>query len=261
MRRAAFSLVELSIVLVILGLLVGGILAGQSLIRASQLRAVGTEYSRFTAATFAFRDKYFALPGDWNQAITVWGAAASCPGDSDTVVTGTLTCNGNMNGMIWYTDPTSNEPYQFWRQLANAGLLEGTFNGVSNSTTNVNYDRINFNIPASKMPNAGWAVQWVTAVIDVANTSYFEGPYGNVFMFGGQSPTGVRGSPALRTEDAWNIDSKLDDGRPGTGRVRTYESAINCHDAGTSAANPLAQTAQYRLSRSTIDCPLIFLPF
>lgn len=63
MQCKAFSLVELSIVLVILGLLTGGILAGQSLIRAAELRAVSTEYSRYITATQSFRDKYFAVPG------------------------------------------------------------------------------------------------------------------------------------------------------------------------------------------------------
>lgn len=59
-RKRGFSLVELSIVLVILGLLTGGILAGQSLIRAAELRAVSTEYSRYATAVQSFRDKYFA---------------------------------------------------------------------------------------------------------------------------------------------------------------------------------------------------------
>ena len=62
--QPGFSLVELSIVLVILGLLTGGILAGQSLIRAAELRSISTDYSRYIAAVQAFRDKYFALPGD-----------------------------------------------------------------------------------------------------------------------------------------------------------------------------------------------------
>ena len=65
---SAFSLVELSIVLVILGLLVGGVLSGQSLIRAAELRSVTTEYSRYTTAISSFRDKYFALPGDMSNA-------------------------------------------------------------------------------------------------------------------------------------------------------------------------------------------------
>lgn len=63
-----FSLVELSIVLVILGLLTGGILAGQSLIRAAELRSVTTEYGRWVTAMHSFRDKYMAIPGDMRDA-------------------------------------------------------------------------------------------------------------------------------------------------------------------------------------------------
>ena len=62
--QRGFTLVELSIVLVILGLLVGGVLSGQSLIRAAELRAVSTEHSKFVTAMNSFRDKYFAAPGD-----------------------------------------------------------------------------------------------------------------------------------------------------------------------------------------------------
>ena len=80
----AFSLVELSIVLVILGLLTGGILAGQSLIRAAELRAVTTEYQRYVAAVQTFRDKYMALPGDMPNAIAFWGAAHATPATCQT---------------------------------------------------------------------------------------------------------------------------------------------------------------------------------
>ncbi|PZP83692.1 MAG: type II secretion system protein, partial [Azospirillum brasilense] len=55
-----FSLVELSIVLVILGLLTGGILGGQSLIRAAELRTISTDANRYITAAQTFRDKYFA---------------------------------------------------------------------------------------------------------------------------------------------------------------------------------------------------------
>ncbi len=54
----AFSLVELSIVLVILGLLVGGVLSGQSLIRAAELRSITEDYARYVTATHTFKDKY-----------------------------------------------------------------------------------------------------------------------------------------------------------------------------------------------------------
>ena len=102
--RQGFSLVELSIVLVILGLLTGGILAGQSLIRASQLRAVTTEHDRYVAAVQTFRDKYFALPGDMTNATKFWGAADGGDGigfDCRGAETADIrTCNGNGDGRI-----------------------------------------------------------------------------------------------------------------------------------------------------------------
>ena len=81
-QRHAFSLVELSIVLVILGLLVGGVLSGQSLIRAAQLRSVTTQFANYRAAVFTFRDKYFALPGDMANASAFWGSAGGTGADA-----------------------------------------------------------------------------------------------------------------------------------------------------------------------------------
>jgi prepilin-type N-terminal cleavage/methylation domain-containing protein len=72
-----FTLVELSIVLVILGLLAGGVLAGQGLIRAAELRSITTDQQRFLIAIRAFRDQYRSLPGDMPNATLVWGGARS----------------------------------------------------------------------------------------------------------------------------------------------------------------------------------------
>jgi len=60
--RHAFSLVELAIVLVILGLLVGGVLSGSSLIRASELRSISTQYTNYYTAVRSFRDKFLPCP-------------------------------------------------------------------------------------------------------------------------------------------------------------------------------------------------------
>ncbi len=97
-----FSLVELSIVLVILGLLTGGILSGQNLIRAAELRAVTTEFSAYQTAVMTFKDKYFALPGDMRNATDFWGSAGGSgvigDGCEAGTPTGTQTCNGNGDG-------------------------------------------------------------------------------------------------------------------------------------------------------------------
>ncbi len=137
--KQAFSLVELSIVLVILGLLTGGILAGQSLIRAAEVRSVGTDYNRYVAATQTFRDKYMAIPGDMNNATRFWTRqvnASHCVTNSAAAVSTPGTCDGNGDGNVYGWSPNaseSGESFQFWRQLALAGLVEGSYTGLAGS--------------------------------------------------------------------------------------------------------------------------------
>jgi prepilin-type N-terminal cleavage/methylation domain-containing protein len=131
--NAGFSLVELSIVLVILGLLVGGVLTGKSLIRAAELRSVTTDQQRFVAAAQIFREKYQAFPGDMTNATAFWGTAAACPGTYLQPSTDATTCNGNGDGGVRGDTTGSNESFRFWQQLANAGLIEGQYSGVTGS--------------------------------------------------------------------------------------------------------------------------------
>ena len=131
----AFTLVELSIVLVILGLLTGGILTGQSLIRAAELRSIITERDRYAAAIQTFRDKYRGLPGDITNATAFWGDGPDAPLACD-VPAGAAAhydiCNGNGNGQVGYLSTTSwtaTEMIQLWSHLAAAGLIEGSYSG------------------------------------------------------------------------------------------------------------------------------------
>ena len=116
--QRGFSLVELSIVLVILGLLTGGILTGQSLIRASELRSVVTQIQGFQSAAYSFRDKYFAMPGDMRNAESFWGTDPNgCP--TNTVqTTRTQTCNGDGDGVIERrtVGTGSDERFRAWQQ-------------------------------------------------------------------------------------------------------------------------------------------------
>lgn len=209
--KTGFSLVELSIVLVILGLLVGGILAGQSLIRAAELRAVGTEYSRYTTAVMSFRDKYFALPGDMTNATSFWGVNAGCA--TAVAGTGTQTCNGNGNGLVLGADPGGfQEHFYIWQHLANAGLIEGSYNGVGPNY----YDCDPTRCPVGKISGSAWGV--TTPSLYSGTTSWWwNDAIRTHFMFGRDNNGYPLGS-LLKPEEAWNIDKKVDDGMPGLGR-------------------------------------------
>lgn len=256
MHRSAFSLVELSIVLVILGLLTGGILAGQSLIRAAELRSVSTEYQRYVTATQTFRDKYLALPGDMPNATRFWGDDNSACADAG-IPNGTPgTCNGNGDGMIHgaLAVSASGETFQLWKQLALAGLIEGNYTGISG--TGSGYDAVlGTNVPVSKLSNAGWSLQYVDTGNTLVNYT-LPSHYGNVFIFGTEYPNWETGSPALRPEEAWNIDTKLDDGLPASGRIigRYWNNLCSEPNSGAPATTNL--DARYRLTDSSVQCSL-----
>ena len=70
--RRGFTLIELSIVLVIIGLIIGGVLVGKELIAASEIRAQISQFEKFQNATNAFKLKYGCLPGDCANASSFW---------------------------------------------------------------------------------------------------------------------------------------------------------------------------------------------
>lgn len=253
-KTRGFSLVELSIVLVILGLLVGGVLTGQSLIRAAELRSVTTEFQKYQAAVNTFRDKYFALPGDMTNATQFWGAAHATPATCRTTAsTTTATCDGNGDGSITSMDggTTYSEYFRAWQQLANAGLIEGSYTGVAGSGS-ISHTIPGTNAPRPKMGAAGWGFAFLVPAL-AGDANFFEGNYGNFLFFGGANASGDPNAALLKPEEQWNIDTKMDDGKPGYGRVRSLENQTNCN---TTA---VASTAAYNLTFTTAACSAIML--
>lgn len=264
MKASGFSLVELSIVLVILGLLVGGVLAGQSLIRASELRAVAVEHSKYTSAIHAFRDKYFQLPGDFSQATRFWDAQTGATTDGvvtacaelTTAATDAKTCNGNGNGWIaeclenpcvrdqWY------EASRFWQHLANAGLIEGKYTGVSPGRT-ILTDSVGSNLPPSKLRPGKWVLRSFAYLYSDSN---HYPTFGHFFILGapGNSTNSV---PLLKPEEAWNIDTKLDNAKPGSGNIMAYRFGSGVNPACVADAS---STTDYDLDNTSIACTLNF---
>lgn len=245
----AFSLVELSIVLVILGLLTGGILAGQSLIRAAELRSITAQYSGYVSATQSFRDKYLAIPGDMPNATSFWGVAHATPATCKTTAsTSALTCNGTGDGVVGDTTG-STEHYRYWQHLANAGLIEGSYSGITQGASVTSSTTANS--PVGKIGSSLWFTYNWNATMS-GSGGWFDGLYGNRLSIGGIQANGEPATPIFRPEEAWNIDTKMDDGKPGQGKVMTQWPT--CTDAASSAVT----SADYVLTSTTQSCMLIF---
>ena len=253
--KAAFTLIELAIVLVVIGLLVGGVMSGQALIKAAELRAVVTEHQRYKTAVMIFKDKYRALPGDMKNATKFWGVAHATPATCKTTAsTGKETCDGDGDGAIEYGAAGSNEVYRFWQHLANAGLIEGQYNGITGAGGGAyGHSIIGTNVPASKLTNAGWSLYY-RAGIFVGYSEMFSGIYGNYFVVGKETSAYGTYFPILTPEEAWNIDVKVDDGKPGMGEV-----TATFWDTCTDATDKDDADSDYLLTDTTVECSLAFM--
>lgn len=254
---------ELSIVLVILGLLVGGVLSGQALIHAAELRAITTEYNQYRTALGTFKDKYQALPGDMPNAVSFWGAAdggladgldTDCVSHSLNSIPSTdqSTCNGNGDGKII----EKIEWYRAWQHLANAGLIPDTLSGVGLAPDLGTEPGVN--IPLSKYRQAGWTLVDSVPVVTQYAGIYDGMPdcsihnigcpdFGTLLIFGlGQSDTESM-NPVIKAEDTYNLDRKLDDGAPHKGSLRIYDHGYlpDCINADNDA---------YQLDNPTYGC-------
>lgn len=236
--RNGFSLVELSIVLVILGLLTGGILTGRALIHAAELRKVTREAENFRSAVFAFRDKYIAWPGDLTNATGFWGKdTAYCNGAAGTAGS-PGTCNGDGNGLLSMLYDAG-EPRYFWQHLANAGLIEGTY--TLPASGGLYQSQLSGSAAPASVIGGGWtAVTFPSSLATIAmlypsarDRLLLSLSNGNKT---GDTTTSFSGIGAdaygvMLPEDAWNIDQKMDDTKPGTGKV----TAARYTDGGTLA--------------------------
>jgi prepilin-type N-terminal cleavage/methylation domain-containing protein len=242
--KKGFSLVELSLVLVVLGLVTGGILAGQSLIRAAEIRSIVNHKESFVTAINVFQDKYNSLPGDMTNATAFWGTktGGACP--EATVTAGTQTCNGNGDGRIQEVN-TNAERYLILQHLGNAGLISGNFSGTYSGTTGV---------VGQDYFIGGMNIYWIPVyrgVIPVSDTNRFEGNYDN--DLGLDSPTS--GENLFSPEEAWGIDKKIDDGMPGLGNFVTREAGgVACNNVAASNAVALANIATYNLQNKSKAC-------
>ncbi|MDQ5880036.1 MAG: hypothetical protein QG638_2773, partial [Pseudomonadota bacterium] len=117
-QQSGFTLVEIAIVLVIIGLLLGGVLKGQELVNNAKVKNLANDFRGISSFVYAYQDRFRGLPGDDRAANTnlAGGTLATTPG-----VVGNARINGN-----WNSDTATDESYLFWQHVRFAGLATGT---------------------------------------------------------------------------------------------------------------------------------------
>ncbi len=118
-RQSGFTLIEIAIVLVIIGLLLGGILKGQELINSARVKNLATDFRNIPLFIYGYQDKFRALPGDDAAVVAHLGAAATAATPSATLG------NGEINGAWNQAAPSTAESFLFWQHVRLAGLAPG----------------------------------------------------------------------------------------------------------------------------------------
>ncbi len=235
--KAGFTLVELSIVLVIIGLIIGGVLVGKDLIHSAELRSLVSQYGEYEIAYNTFKTKYNCIPGDCADSVALFGQSPDGWSPSP-----------HGNGMI--------EGYEIryvCQQLTIAGLVKtGCITGHPWSPALGVYP--NFNALPS--------VYSSTMLIDI----FYNYPYiwsapnikaGNFLGIGGQSGDGSYGPisavfnpTGMLPIDAKEFDTKIDDGLPYSGKLTQVSSSWYCGTYATNTYYPI----NYKDAAGTWGC-------
>lgn len=245
-----FTLLEISMVIVIIGLIAGGITVGRVILAQSRLDSVMNEFAKYTSAFQQFKEKYNALPGDMANATSFWaGGSVTCLYGAST---GVATCNGNGNGQIAdqtnYTGGVAGnrtESHRAWQQLGFAGLIEGGYTGQFENSAPVVVT------PGVRVPKTGlqsgtgWHVYYVGSQSGTA--TFFDGNYGHIFYLGAavyQVAATTKG--VVYSTDMITLDTKYDDGKPAYGKIRHGKYNLGTgYFGGDCVAGDTATTATY----------------
>lgn len=196
--NGGFTILEMAIVVFVIGLIIAGITAGKNVLAGAKVRAVITEFEEYEGAVRLFRDKYFDWPGDMSDATEQFS--------------GFTTADGDGNERIVWGD---GEGTLAWQHLELAKMIGQT----GFSTAMGTLATVGETVPASRIAGAGWFI------------SYTDSNMPNHLGLGVGDGSGINDTGAMVPKRAMEVDVKLDDSKPDTGKIQSDGSG-NCR-AGT----------------------------
>ncbi len=250
--QAGFTLVELAIVLLIIGLILSGVLKGQDLVNAARLNSVLTDANQIRTAAGTFQTKYTYLPGDipTTVATTAFGW------------TGTLLCNatgnhgdGRIEGVMAGAVPVSSEAMCFWGHMRAATLISAPAPTNGSYATDISFTdswssrvgglyTVEYSDGTGTAATLGVGIGAGAAVVPLTND-------GNFIVLSNMTVASTPRANLLTPAQAYEIDLKSDDGLPYTGTLMaTGVTAAGVANSGACTSTATA-SAVYNTSDRT----------
>ncbi len=230
-RQSGFTLIEIAIVLVIIGLLLGGVLKGQALINTARVRALNNNVDGITSAWFSFSDRYRAFPGDYAQA------SVNLPGI-------TASGDGNGNGLV----DTGTERVMVWSDLQAAGYITGNY---PNNGKTIPAD--DYSCPTTTCPDNGFGQGMVISYGALQHSAKITTPpaaKAHELISGRAIPSSVLAE----------LDRKIDDGTPIAGSMQL--GAAGTGWGSTEIPACLDSTGNnYNMKSPSDNCAAVFRNF
>ena len=212
-NQSGFTLIEIAIVLVIIGLLLGGVLKGQELINSAKVKNLATDFRNIPVFIYGYQDKFKALPGDDTGAVThVAGTLATTPA--------TKQGNGVVDG-LWNSLTNTDESYLFWQHVRLAGLAPGPTI-----------------IPAA--PAVGDGYKPVNAAGGEIGIQSNNGTFVTITQNAAGAASAMTGtyiicSQGILGKYVKQLDTTMDDGNTDTGSMRVNDPTVGSKSVATAA--------------------------
>ena len=211
-NQSGFTLIEIAIVLVIIGLLLGGVLKGQELINSAKVKNLASDFKNVPVFIYGYQDKFKALPGDdptvGNANPHIAGGTACTPAAGTKCNTGSGVIDGN-----WNATAITDESYVFWQHVRLAGFGPGSIDTSAGAL-------------AEYIPRNA-----VGGKIGITNS------LANI-PIGTMKGTYIVCSNSIPGKFAKQLDTTLDDGNPSSGSVM-----VTANDTAVSGVAITSTTA------------------